>query len=830
MTRTASNPTRILLALIAVVGALLTIPSLASAAGCPNEQVRRESNINPATRQPYDLQLPECRAYEMVSPLAKGGSNAAETSGRGLPVAADGEAVGFFSENAFGGAENYQFGTFGGANNPYLVRRTTSGWLTSPVLAPASVIPSPSPTGFIGDVSPEGFATKTSCGMAAPITNFGAGTSVVCALREPDGSWVSSPVFPNTNGELYKPSGAPVRYEGSSADLSYVIFESREGASSGAAFLPADTATGQGAALYEVSGLGGSSPELRLVNVDTNGNQIGPAEGVRLGGLGAYGEGGALPETCGPNGNSGDTSAYHAVSESGATVYFTACPSNADGGVYTLYARIDGKETVAISSPSPSQCTTCEPTAASAAFEGASADGSKAFFLTTQQLTNADTDNTLDLYEYDFDNPTGKNIIQVSGGGAGDPTPGAGANVQGVVRTSSDGSHAYFVAQSVLTTIPNALGQLAQTGADNLYAWERNTAHPEGRTRFVAGLCSNASESGSIIDPHCPASLNGRVNEEASINDTKLWGEDSHRGAQTPPDGRYLVFNTYAHLITSGPEAQLPEDEAQQVYRYDSQTGQLSRVSIGEPSFPASNNGNTPGMNATIIAPSNGANGGVGAFASVDDWGRAINTNGSTIVFSTPGQLQASDTNTSAKPSCSTEKGATGCDVYEWHECPNGTCEDGMHGEVNMLSPGNDAVTADTELGEVGMSESGSDIFLLTRAKLVGQDTDELVDVYDARVAGGFAAPPPAATYCEGDACQGSPSPPSLPLASEGSSQQTAGGNLTAPFKELPEPESKSKSRRTSKPPAKCKRGFVHKRLRGKTVCVKVSHKKAKKH
>ena len=47
-------------------------PALAATGeACPNEAVRAESNISPLTGQPYDIGLPECRAYEMVSPLEK---------------------------------------------------------------------------------------------------------------------------------------------------------------------------------------------------------------------------------------------------------------------------------------------------------------------------------------------------------------------------------------------------------------------------------------------------------------------------------------------------------------------------------------------------------------------------------------------------------------------------------------------------------------------------------------------------------------------------------------------------------------------------------------
>jgi hypothetical protein len=58
---------------------------------------------------------------------------------------------------------------------------------------------------------------------------------------------------------------------------------------------------------------------------------------------------------------------------------------------------------------------------------------------------------------------------------------------------------------------------------------------------------------------------------------------------------------------------------------------------------------------------------------------------------------------------------------------------------------------------EPAISASGSDIFFVTRTELVGQDTDVLDDIYDARVDGGFQAPlrevpPNPPTVVTGDA------------------------------------------------------------------------------
>src|SRR5262249_22444040 len=86
----------------ALAPALSAAPALA-AEPCPNEQRRQESNTNLATGQPYSAGLPECRAYEMVSPLYKQSHGVTSVS----VVAPDGETVGFASEGDFGEPNNY---------------------------------------------------------------------------------------------------------------------------------------------------------------------------------------------------------------------------------------------------------------------------------------------------------------------------------------------------------------------------------------------------------------------------------------------------------------------------------------------------------------------------------------------------------------------------------------------------------------------------------------------------------------------------------------------------------------------------------------------------
>jgi hypothetical protein len=101
----------------------------------------------------------------------------------------------------------------------------------------------------------------------------------------------------------------------------------------------------------------------------------------------------------------------------------------------------------------------------------------------------------------------------------------------------------------------------------------------------------------------------------------------------------------------------------------------------------------------------------------------------------------------------------TGVDTYEWEAPGTGSCSEAAApfiaqdgGCLYLLSPGDEGENAYF----LDASASGEDAFILTRARLAGQDRDSLFDVYDARVGGGLAAQAdlPAAA-CEAEACKG---------------------------------------------------------------------------
>lgn len=686
-------------AALAVLVAVVAPQAAGATQGCSNEQLRDESNVNPATHEPYDLQLPECRAYEMVSPLNKQGHDALSLhAGFANFVSPEGEAIEWASEGAYAGAENYKVEIR--PDNSYVARRSDDEWVTQSAYPPIALVEEP--TGAFnaaGTFSPA-LTVETVCGDRPE------GSAFLCALGEPGGAWSPTPEYLSLEGS------APVTVETRGASRSGNVYVFQAGASQH--LLASDNSAPCGGklcgGLYALSGIGTPSPELKLVNVNNNGEMIGSGSEISIG---------ASPSLA-PYGG-----AYQAVSDTGTTIFFTATPQ---GGTPTVYARINGSETVNVSDPSPSECTTCIKMAQEGRFEGASDNGEKVFFTTSQQLLDADTDMTTDLYEYDFAKPSGHELTQVSAGGFGDATPGTGAEVEGVVAVSEDGSHVYFVARGVLTTLANGVGETATQGADNLYGFDTNT----GETKFVAQL---------------------------AFQDKQLWGQPVPSGtsgifdartAQATSNGAYLVFDSFAPLISTGIEA--TTSGAQQVYRYDFATGDLVRVSVGHEGYAS--DGNVPSRNASV--PPIGIQED-GAAPTINDMNRAITENGTSIAFVSAARLDSKDAVDEPTESCvggSNVATGAGCGVYLWHECADAQCSDGNAGEVSLISDG----TSSEGVVFAGMGASGVDLFFQTRAQLVGQDTDELGDIYDARIDGGFPAPTPEAS-CIGEECQGQPAP-----------------------------------------------------------------------
>jgi sugar lactone lactonase YvrE len=690
--------------------------------------------------------LPDNRAYEMVTPPQKNG--ALVQNGAAMPnpaLSSDGSRLIYYSLQCLPGAGSCNANRLKNGE-PYLAARAPSGWDTTSLAPPAGQ-----------------FDVNTV--FAA---NADTGRTLFSVPTPPTGQddWYAGDAAGSLRdlGPASLPAGGPlgvgpfgIYAQAATADLSHLVW------GSSSPFWPFDSTTGN-PSLYEYTGSGNSQPLLVGVS----------------GGQGST----DLISTCGTLlGNESVFPNPGPMSADGSTVFFTAgaCDSGSGANAGTpvpanaLYARIDGTlpgaRTVAISQRSPTDCGVPSGCLGSppgdANFEAGSTDGSRVFFTSTQQLTDeAGEDsgesagacsqttgpNGCNLYLYDFANPAGHELIDAS---AGD-TSGGGPRVQGILGVSDDGSHAYFVAKGVLTSAPNSRGESATDGAFNLYLYERDPQFPGGHIAFVAALSAEnfgfaASDSGQWLGPG--------------------------RKANVTPDGRFLVFTSTAQLT--------PDDsstgDAQQVFRYDASTGQLERISVGNNGF--NDNGNA-GVGAAEIVPARNTS--LLGLLGPSRPDPTMSHDGAYVFFMSPIALTPhalDDVPIGTDPI--TGKTAYAQNVYAWHD-----------GHVSLISDGRDVASLSTNMCAnpgvssvclIGADASGANVFFTSADKLVPQDSDTQLDIYDARVGGGIPFTPPPEP-CLGDNCKppptGSPTDPtpgSSGSNAPGNQGKNRGGSVTAP-------------------------------------------------
>jgi hypothetical protein len=662
------------------------VPALA-AEPCPNEAIRAEQGS-------AGLALPDCRAYELVTPVEKDngepeavqvGLNAPGLRAiAGMQASVNGDRMAWASEYILPGSPS--------PGLEYLSTRDAASWSSENVIPPQSV--------ENGLACPflEGIAAYSADlskgvlfdGYGQPGSGFES-EGLACGHDEPRLAPGELEGFQNlflrdNENRSYRlldltPPGAPAAdadghkfypaaFLAGSSDLSHVVFEEE---------LPLTPEAGSGDELYEWAG--GAD---HLVSVLPGGAPV--TEGRLAGATRNTGlEGGStfLPV---------NVAAYrHAVSADGSRVFFTAAGS--------LYLRENAAASRAEECASPSRACTVQLDEAQSGAVGpgggghfmvASADGSRAFFTDENRLT---ADSTAaagkpDLYEYDLEKPAGNRLTDLTVDAA-EP-----AAVLGVSGASEDGSDLYFVAEAALTgSQQNSHNAVAQPGRPNLYL-----AHA-GATTFIATL-----DPADLCDWTSNTGCSGANVPEAS-----------GLTARVSANGAFIAFPSIARLTgydntdvnTGNPDAE--------VFLYDSSSDRLDCASC-EPG------GAPPTAPSIIRYPTNLSlnNNDKSAYPQ-----RNASGNGQ-VFFETADALLPRDAN-----------GVR--DVYEYAE-----------GRLHLISSGTDA--ADSYF--LDATPSGNDVFFATTQPLLARDPDTNYDIYDARVGGGFSEPP-TSPACDGEGCRG---------------------------------------------------------------------------
>lgn len=532
------------IAFAVIVAAMVWCGSGAASAAaeqvCSNETVRAEQGA-------AGLGLPNCRAYELVSPPgsvpARGGDESVAAVG--------GQRFAYYTLEPFPGST--EEGLF------LLATRGADGWS----------VQNTTPTqGGLDDSDliacfPSVFYSSelTSAVLSDGWNEVDKGFDEVCdgddpplVVGEPRG-YANLFLRDDENGAYQlidrPPAGgvpANALFRAASSDLGHVVFSEE------AMLTPRAPA---GLALYEWSG-----SNDYLVSVLPDGE---PVDGM-------------------PANRSIDglTSFTHMVSSDGETVFFYY-----DGD---LYARLHAGHEEAVgrvcSSGEPGGACTVQVDAAQTGASGpggagtfvyASEDGSRVFFTDENKLTvNATaTSKAPDLYEYDVETGTLTDLT-VSATGP--------ANVLGFSGGSADGSYIYFVATGVLSGAQeNDFGAVAVRNRPNLYLWHAGT------TTFIATLEGEPNQDlGDWQD--------GDANPSIEHNTGDLT-------ARVSPNGQYIAFNSVAQLTGyENEQAESSECEeageagrCREVFLYSAGENQLSCASCvpsgTQPTGPAAISG-----------------------------------------------------------------------------------------------------------------------------------------------------------------------------------------------------------------------------------------------
>ena len=735
------------LAALGVLVAGLCSAVAVGAEGCPNEALRTELSSG---------LLPDCRAYEMVSPPYKEGYQMFLEKPGGY--SSDGERAIVYSLGALAGAVGG--GQSATQGDLYLDRRSGSGWQLSPLNAPSSE--------FVGELpiaaeanngetlwdqhTPEqSFATKDLyVRSAAGVFSFIGSLTPPLAEEEP-----SNVIQPTEEGY-----DRPVA---TTSDYGHVVLF----ASAPDGYWPFDLTQSFRGSLYEYSGTDNAEPIMVGVTGGKGSRQLIAVCSTNFGGAGL----------------GANSSVFNALSADGESVFFTVLPCGETPATAEVYARLHGS----LSSPlaaesvdvSASECTVgCGVVESGKNFEGASEDGSRVFFTSTQKLTNDAVDGSAsgdateksgcagtapggggcNLYEYDFSKPEGARLALISDG-----------EVVGVVGMAEDGTRIYFVSRAAIAGAgANEFSASPVAEQPNLYVSDTTT----GKTTFIGTL---------------------------STSDRSDWQRVFERPAQVAGGGgRFLLFVSQMKGLT-------PDDETgtEQLFEYDAVTDELVRVSKGEEGFNEDGNGAKSGVLASSVESNYPR-----LDFKVSTNSLSVSGDGRSVFFLSKGQL--SPRATSAQLGCR--------NLYEFHT--GGLISQGA---VSLLSDGLDTqLNKGTQCGPQlqGIDESGSNVLFTTDDPLVPADVDGVQrDIYDARVDGGFAPAVAGQTgLCGPGACEGASSPaPVLPVPGSTSNPGEPSVSPAAPVKKA------VKKKPVKKKPARKK---PKRRVRGKAVrkaAVKVS-------
>jgi hypothetical protein len=375
----------------------------------------------------------------------------------------------------------------------------------------------------------------------------------------------------------------------------------------------------------------------------------------------------------GPAGGNGPVSSqFRGASADGSRIFFQSSEALVTADTDT---RIDTYERAGATTTLLSIGPAGGNGAFNASFSANSADGTRVFFRTAEPLVSGDTDTTQDLYE----RFNGTTTLMSTGPAGGNGTFQAIFNA-----ISQDGSRALF------STAESLVGADADGGWTDVYQRSNgtttliSTGALGGNGQFGATYAGK-SQDGSRVFFHTDEPLEGSDLDIAQDVYARSGGATSHlsigpAGGNGNADFDYDAF--FDGASADGSIAWLHTDE----------------VLIGGDSDTANDVYQRIGAAITLVS---GGNADTGAF-----W-VGSSENGSRVFFDTQESLVAPDTDAST-------------DIYER-----------AGGSTTLISTGPDGGNGELFSAFQGTTADGSRVFFHTPESLLAQDTDGMQDVYE---------------------------------------------------------------------------------------------------
>ena len=477
-----------------------TYPALAPAPGpCHNGALR----IGPS------VALPDCRAYELVTPANTNGhapQAPASTVGPPFatpPVSAQGEAVGFL---VVGGAIPGYPGAGAGNGDPYVATRAAGGWQTASVGPSGALSTNPGPGGFSPDLRYVAWWSGPEDAGSLALTEY---TSYI---HYPDGS-----EHLVGEGSLASDPKAQALFIGAGA--SHIVFYTGSPRGDKTPQLEPDAPPSGTVAIYD------RTPDGVTHVVSLLPGDVTPA--------------------------AGEGAAYLGVSADGSAVAFGV------GLASPLYLRLDDSETLQAAGPG-------------ATFEGLSANGRYAFYLSGGDLYRYNTQGEVATRITESGDVTVVNVPSQGTsayfvspsrlGEVGEANPNGAKAVAGEANLYRwDGAAIHFIA--TLTDRDMKGEQVVFGGGTRgaLGSWASNLAH-EGET---ARDPSRATPDGEAIVFESGADLAGY----RSGGSAEIYRYDAAEGTlaclscnptQAAPVGNANLQSIFASGAPTGPHSQIP--------------------------------------------------------------------------------------------------------------------------------------------------------------------------------------------------------------------------------------------------------------------------------